>query len=84
MRKTLLNNQADFESLPLKTTGFLMIEHDLEVNRLVLTLFAWAFTRAWMEVVSTLIEVAILPIRFIKSWAEMLTTGAVELLGAEI
>jgi hypothetical protein len=32
-----------------------------------------------MEAVNALIKVAILPIRFIKSWAETLTTGAVEL-----
>jgi hypothetical protein len=29
-------------------------------------------------------EVAILPIRFIKSWAEMSTTGAAELLEAGV
>jgi hypothetical protein len=68
----------------LKTTGFLIIERDPKVDGLALTLFAWAFTRAWTEVVSALMQVAILPIRFIRSWAEILTIGAVELLGVGV
>jgi hypothetical protein len=35
-------------------------------------------------VVNALIEIAILSIRFIKSWAEILMTGAAELPGAEV
>jgi hypothetical protein len=46
MQNALLNNWADSKSLPLKTTGFSMIERDPEVNGLALTLLAWAFTRA--------------------------------------
>jgi hypothetical protein len=84
MQKALLNSQADSESLPLKTTGFSTIDREPEADGLALTLFAWAFTRAWTETVSALIDVAILPIRFIKSWAEMLTTGAAELPGAGV
>jgi hypothetical protein len=66
MQKALLNNHADSESLPLKITGFSTIERDPEADELTLALFAWAFTRAWTEAISALIEVAILPIRFIK------------------
>jgi hypothetical protein len=80
----LPNKRADSESLPLKTKGFSMIECEPEVDGLVFTLFAWAFTRAWTEAVRALIDVAVLPIRFIRSWAEMLTTGAAELLGAGV
>jgi hypothetical protein len=61
-----------------------MIKRKPEADGLVFTLFAWAFTRAWTEAVSALMEVAMLPIRFIKSWAEMLTTGAAELPGAGV
>jgi hypothetical protein len=61
-----------------------MIERESEADGLVLTLFAWAFTRAWTDMVSALIKVAILPIRFIKSWVEILMTGAAELLGAGV
>jgi hypothetical protein len=64
--------------------GFSTIKRDPEADGLALALFAWAFTRAWMEAVSALIKVAILPIRFIKSWAEILTIGAVELLGVGV
>jgi hypothetical protein len=70
--------------LPLKTTGFSAIEREPEADKLVLTLFAWAFTRAWTETVSALIKVAILPMRFIRSWAEMLMTGAAVLPGASV
>jgi hypothetical protein len=59
-------------------------KHGSEADGLALTLFAWAFTRAWTEAVSALIEVTILPMRFIKSWAEILTTRAVELPGAGV
>jgi hypothetical protein len=65
-------------------TGFSTIERDPEVDGLALTLFAWAFTRAWTEAVSALIEVAILPIRFIRSWVEILMIGAAELQGAGV
>jgi hypothetical protein len=37
-----------------------------------------------MEAVSALMDVTILPIRFIKSWAEILMTSAVELPGAGV
>jgi hypothetical protein len=84
MQKAFLNSWADSESLLLKITGFSTIEHDLEADGLTLALFAWAFTRAWTEAVSALIKVAILPTRFIESWVKMLTTGAAELLGAEV
>jgi hypothetical protein len=39
-QNALLNSWADSESLPLKTTGFSIIDRDPEADRLALALFA--------------------------------------------